>query len=134
MLKIGYTLPIKPCTVSDSRLPLIQPSILGFPVTPNQFTILSEDEVAESEPGQEENLGDPRSTRAQRQPASSSTREQGIILNEGVAEHVVPPNSENDPAFFNSLLVKNSELETGDFDDALNNSAVKDVVCLKVSN
>ena len=42
VLKTGYTVPIKPCTVSDSGLPSVQPSVLGFPVTPNQFSILSE--------------------------------------------------------------------------------------------
>ena len=66
VLKTGYTMPIKPCIVSDSRLPSVQPSVLGFPVTPNQFSILSEDEVTCAELGQDQNLEDPRQTRAQR--------------------------------------------------------------------
>ena len=40
-------------------------------------------------------------------------------MSEGVAENSVPPNSENDPLFFNSLSVKNFELETGDKDDTM---------------
>ena len=42
VFKTVYAVPIKSCTVSDSGLP----SVLGFPVTPNQFSILSEEEVA----------------------------------------------------------------------------------------
>ena len=101
---------IKPCTVLDSGLPSVEPSVLGFPVTPNQYNILSEDEVVNSEPGQDQSLEDPRRTRAQRQPASSSIGEQGITMGEGVAENFVPPNSENDPLFFNSLSVSPVEL------------------------
>ena len=41
VLKTGYSVPIKQCIVSDSGLPSVQPSILGFPITPNQFSILS---------------------------------------------------------------------------------------------
>ena len=51
VLKAGYTVPIKPCTVLDSGLPSVQSSVLGFPVTPNQYSILSEDEVVNSELG-----------------------------------------------------------------------------------
>lgn len=124
-------MPIKPCTISDSGLSSVQSSILGFPITPNQFHILSEDEVAEPKPGQKQNLEDPRMTRAQRLPTSSRIREQGIILSEGVAESVVPPNRESDPAFFNSLSVKNFELKPSDSDDALYNSDVKEVTCTR---
>ena len=63
-------MPIKPCAISDLGLPLVQPSVLGFPVTTNQFNILSEYEFVESESGQEQNLQDPRLTRAQRLQAS----------------------------------------------------------------
>ena len=105
VLKTGYTVPIKPCTVTDSELPSVQPSVLGFPVTPNQFSILSEDEVTCSELGQDQNLEDPRQTRAQRHSASSRIGEQGIVLSEGVAEDLVPLNSENEPTFFHSLSV-----------------------------
>ena len=105
VLKTGYAVPIKPCTVSDSGLPSVQPSVLGFPVAPNQFSILSEDEVACSELGQDQNLEDPRQTRAQRQSASSSIGEQGTMLSEGVAADLVPLNSENEPTFFHSLSV-----------------------------
>ena len=65
VLKSGYTMPIKPWTVLDSGLPSVQPSVLGFPVTPNQYSILSEDEVVNSELGQDQSLEDPRRTRAQ---------------------------------------------------------------------
>ena len=54
VLKTGYAVPIKPCTVSDSELPSVQPSLLGFPVTPSQFSVLSEDEVTGAEPGQDQ--------------------------------------------------------------------------------
>ena len=60
VLKTGYAVPIKPCTVSDSELPSVQPSVLGFPVTPSQFSILSEDEVTGAELGQDQKLEDPR--------------------------------------------------------------------------
>ena len=105
VLKTGYAVPIKPCTVSDSELPSVQPSVLGFPVAPNQFSILSEDEVTNSELGQDQRLEDPRQTRAQRYLASSGIGEQGIVLSEGVAEEFVPSNSENEPTFFHSLSV-----------------------------
>ena len=105
VLKTGYAVPIKPCTVSDSELPSVQPSVLGFPVAPNQFSILSKDEVTNSELGQDQRLEDPRQTRAQRQLASSGIGEQGIVLREGVTRDFVPLNIENEPTFFNSLSV-----------------------------
>ena len=143
VLKPGDAVPIKPCTVTEAELPSVQPSVLGFPVTPSQFSVLSEDEATNSEPGQDQSLEDPRQTRAQRQLASSSTGVQGIVLNEGVAEEFVPFKSENEPTFFNSLSVQSSDilrvqsgdnvqnlLETGvTVDDALYISDVKDVAC-----
>ena len=48
-LETGHTKPNKPCTVEDSELPAKQPSVLGFPVSPNQFQILSVNEAQESE-------------------------------------------------------------------------------------
>ena len=69
VLKAGYTMPIKLCIVLDLGLPSVQPSVLGFPVTPNQYSILSENEVVNSELGQDQSLKDPRRTRAQRQPS-----------------------------------------------------------------
>ena len=143
VLKTGYAVPIKPCTVSDSELPSVQPSVLGFPVTPSKFSILSEDEVANSEPGQDQNLEDPRQTRAQRHTASSSTGVQGILFSEGVAEDLVPIEIENEPTFFNSLSVSAPDilrvqsggpvqnlLEIGAVtDDALYISNLNDVAC-----
>ena len=58
VLKAGYTVPIKPCTVLDLGLPSEQPSVLGFLVTPNRYSILSENEVVNSEPGQDQSLED----------------------------------------------------------------------------
>ena len=55
-------MPIKLYTVLDPELP----SRLGFPITPNQFSVLLKNEVVESEPDQEQNLEDPKLTRAQR--------------------------------------------------------------------
>ena len=143
VLKTGYTVPIKPCTITDSELPLVQPLVLGFPVTPNQFNILSKDEVACSELGQDQNLEDPRQTRAQRHSASSRIEKQGIVLSEGVAEDLVPLNSENEPTFFHSLSVSAPDilglqssglvqnlLESGAaVDDALYENDVYDVAC-----
>ena len=51
VLKTSYAIPIKPCTGLDSGLPSVQHLVLGFLVTPNQYSILSEDEVVKSEPG-----------------------------------------------------------------------------------
>ena len=143
VLKTGYAVPIKPCTVTDSELPSVQPSVLGFPVTPSQFSVLSEDEVTGAEPGQDQSLEDPRQTRAQRHTASSSVGVQGIVLSEGVAEEFVPLKSENEPTFFHSLSVSPPDilesqsggvvsklLETGAVvDDALYISDVNDVAC-----
>ena len=46
----GYIVPMKPCTVKEAELPSIQPSVLGFPASSNQFSILSENEAIDSEP------------------------------------------------------------------------------------
>ena len=40
-LKAGHIKPNRPCTVEDSKLPVKQPSVLGFPVSQNQFQMLS---------------------------------------------------------------------------------------------
>ena len=143
VLKTGYAVPIKPCTVSDSELPSVQPSVLGFPVTPNQFSILTEDEVTNSELGQDQRLEDPGQTRAQRQLTSSSVGVQGTVLSEGVSEEFVPIEIENEPTFFNSLSVSSSDilrvqsgdnvqnlLETGVvIDDAMYSMNLNDVAC-----
>ena len=47
------------------------------------------------------------------------TRDQVILLSEGVTKNVVPPNSENGFSFFSLLSVKNFELETDDLNDAM---------------
>ena len=144
VLKTGYAVPIKPCTVSDSGLPSVQPSVLGFPVAPNQYSILSEDEVTCAELGQDQSLEDPRQTRAERHSALSRIGEQGIVFSEGVAANFVPSHSENVPTFFHSLSVSAPdilELQSGGpvhnllesgavFDDALYNGDVNDVVCM----
>ena len=143
VLKTGYVVPIKPCTVTNSELPSVQPTVLGFPVTPSQFSVLSEDEVTGAELGQDQSLEDPRQTRVQRHIASSSTGVQGIVLSEGVAENLVPTESENEPTFFHSLSVSAPDilrvqsggpvqllLESGAVvDDALYISDVNDVAC-----
>ena len=50
-------------------------------------------------------------------------------MQEGVTETVVPSHNENEPTFFNSLVVKNFELGIGDSDDVMYYSAVNDVDC-----
>ena len=46
VLQTGQAVPPQRCTIKESELPSVQPSVLGFLVSPNQFSILSEDEVA----------------------------------------------------------------------------------------
>ena len=66
-------------------------------------------------------------TRAQRLQTSLRTGEHGIL--QGVTETVVPSHFENEPTFFNSLPVGNSELDTSGFDDARYSSAGNDGDC-----
>ena len=61
----SYALPMKPCIVKGIELPSKQPSVLGFLASSNQFSILSENEAIDLEPGQEQSLEDPSTTRAQ---------------------------------------------------------------------
>ena len=75
----GHTKPKKSCAAENSILPAKQPNVLGFPVSSNQFQILSENEVQESELSQEQNLEDPRKTRAQRPQASSRAEGQETL-------------------------------------------------------
>ena len=124
----GHTKPNRPCTVEDSILPEKQPNVLAFPVSQNQFQILSEIEVQESKLNKEQNLEDPRKTRAQRLQASSRAEGQET-LQRNDAVNYSPPIVENETTFFNSLSVTpveilhsnsagNFELEIGDFSDA----------------
>ena len=84
--KAGHIKPNRPCTMEDTRLPAEQPNILGFPVSQNQFRVqnqcqsLSENEVQESEFSQEQNLEDPRKTRAQRLQTSLRVEETGNFV------------------------------------------------------
>ena len=114
---------------------------MGFPVSQNQFQILSEIEVQEPELSKEQNLEDPRKTRAQRLQASSRAEGQET-LQRNDAVNYSPPVVENETTFFNSLSVTpveilhshsagNFELEIGDFSDAVYENAVKDVACTK---
>ena len=48
-LKAGHKQPNEPCTVEESELPASEPSILGFPVSQNQYQTLSVMEAPESE-------------------------------------------------------------------------------------
>ena len=75
----GHTKPNRPCTVEDSILPAKQPNVLGFPVSQNQFQILLGIEAQEPELSKEQNLEDPRKTRAQRLQASSKVEGQETL-------------------------------------------------------
>ena len=48
-LKAGHSKPNVPCAMEDSILPAKQPNVLGFPVSQNQYKMLSTNEVQESE-------------------------------------------------------------------------------------
>ena len=76
----GHTKPNRPCTVEDPKLPANQPNVLGFPVSQNQYQMLTENEVQESDFSQKQNLEDPRKTRAQRLQISSRVEGQEILL------------------------------------------------------
>ena len=137
----GHTKLNRPCTVEDSILPAKQPNVLGFPVSQNQFQILSEIEVQKSELSKEQNLEDPRKTRAQRLQTSSRAEGQET-LQRNDAVNYSPPVVENETTLFNSLSVTpveilhshsagNFELEIGDFSDAVCENSVNDVACTK---
>ena len=100
----GNTKPKRPCTVEDSKLPANQPNVLGFPVSQNQYQILSENEVQESEFSEEQNLEDPRKTRAQRLPTSSIVEGQEILQGNDAVQYS-SPSVKNETTFFHSLSV-----------------------------
>ena len=72
-LKTGHIKPNRPCTVEESKLPAEHPSVLGFPVSQNQYQMLSDSEAQKPELSEEQKLEDPRKTRAQRLQVSSLT-------------------------------------------------------------
>ena len=49
VFQAGYAVIMKPCTVKEAELTSKQPSVLGFPASSNQFSILSENEAIDSE-------------------------------------------------------------------------------------
>ena len=71
-LKAGHGKPNVLCTVEEPKLPAKQPSMWEFPVSQNQYQILSMMEAQKSEFSPVQSLEDPRKTRAQRLQASSS--------------------------------------------------------------
>ena len=141
--KAGHIKPNRPCTMEDSRLPAKQPNILGFPVSQNQYQSLSENEVQESEFSKEQNLEDPRKTRAQRLQTSLKVEEQEILQGNDVVQYS-SPSVENETTFFQSYCSaspsNNLESQSGGnvqnllepgvvSDDALYISNVNDVAC-----
>ena len=64
-LTVGHRKPKEPCTVEEPKSPARQPSMMGIPVSENQFQRLSVDEVQELEFSPVQSLEDPRKTRAQ---------------------------------------------------------------------
>ena len=129
------------------QIPSNVPTLMGFPISMNQFNVLSKSEFAESQSQvqEEASLINPRSTRLQRLLAVKRAEDKGILLNEGTFESIVPPDFV-EPTFFDNSLsvsttensVKNSvgnfELETGDLRDAMYNSDVKEVICTENLN
>ena len=139
----GHTKPNRPCTIEDSILLTKQPNVLGFPVSQNQFQILSGIEAQESELSKEQNLEDPRKTRAQRLQASSRGEGQETLQRTDAVNYS-PLVVENEITFFpHSLSVSAPDvlesqsggnvqnlLGTGVvFDDALYASSLNDVAC-----
>ena len=82
---------------------------MGFPVSQNQFQILSENEVQESELSQEQNLEDPGKTRTQRLQASSRAEGQDTLQGNDAVNYS-PPVVENETTFSNSLFVTPVEI------------------------
>ena len=98
----------------------------------NQFSALQDSELAVSQNRVqgEDSLVNMRTTRIESlQVARQVPRaeDQVILLSEGLSTDIVPPVSENCLAFFNSMFVKNFELETSNLNDAMYISTVKDV-------
>ena len=120
------------------QIPSSVPTVMGFPISVNQFNVLSKSEFAESQSQvqEEASLMNLRSTRLQRLLAANKAEYKGILLNEGTFESILPPDFV-EPTFFDNSLsvsatensVKNSvgnfELETGDLHDAMQNSNAK---------
>ena len=113
-------------------IPSSTPTVVGFPVSENQFNVLQQSEFAES-PEQDEGLQDPRQTRAQRLQAAKRTEDQRFLY-EGVSQTSAPPCIDNPTFFEHSLSVNNFELGTGDLNDALYISDVNDVACINDLN
>ena len=143
-LKAGHKKPNIPCTIEDSNSPARQPSMLGFPVSQNQYQILSEMEVPESEFSHVQCLEDPRKTRAQRLQVSSCGEGQET-LQENDAVNDSPLVIENETTFIpDSLSVSAPDIldsQSGGIvskllgtsavdNDALYISDVKDVACM----
>ena len=91
-------------------------TVFGFPISNNQCRALEESEpaVSQNRVQEEGRLVNPRTMRIQRLKVArqvARAEDQGILFNEGVSMNTVPPISENDLASFNSLFVRNFEIE-----------------------
>ena len=143
-LKAGHKMPNTPCTVEETRLPAKQPSMMGFPVSQNQYQTLSVMEAPGSEFSHVQCLEDPRKTRAQRLQASSSGEGQELLQgNDAVNDS--PLVIENETTFIPDSLsvsapdildsqsggITSNLLRTGDLNDAMYYNDVNEVDCTK---
>ena len=72
-----------PCHPKD-QISSTVPTVMGFPISVNQFNVLSKSEFAESQSQvqEEASLINPRSTRLQRLLAANRAEDKVILLNE----------------------------------------------------
>ena len=72
------------------QIPSSVPTVVGFPISMNQFSILQESEFAEfqSQVQAEDGLIDPRNTRLLRLQAEKRAEEQRILLSEGILKTI----------------------------------------------
>ena len=128
----------------SDEIPSVGPTEVGFPVSVNQFNVLSKLEslVSQSHVQEEVSLINPRSKRLQRLQAARRSEDQGTPLKEGVSQNTIPQNTD-DLAFVTHYLfvlpidileshsVGNFEQRTSDIQDAMYDNAVKEVNCIK---
>ena len=75
----------------NDEIPSSVPPVVGFPVSENQFQILSKSIFADSQSQvqEEANLVNPTSTSLQRLHATRGTKYQRILLSEGVSKIII---------------------------------------------
>lgn len=109
----------------------------------NQFQVLSEPGVSQTQVQGEARLIDPRGTRLQKIQATKRDEDRGNLLNEGVSKIIVPPYFDELAFFKHSLSVSptdilesqsfgNFALGIGAIDDALYYNDANEVACTNI--